>query len=102
MSRIGGKVESLLQGQTMVDTIRRGLHCCSHIIPHLEDGPINTDEPPLSFFIGKPNIMGHTAEFVAQYKNISREDMDKIALRGHNLAEKATNDGSFKEESLIY
>ncbi len=87
-----------LQDQTMVDSMMRGLTCGSHIIPHPEDGPVNADEPPLSFFKGKPYIMGHTAEFVAQYKNISREDMDEVALRSHNLAERATNDGLFKEE----
>jgi acetyl-CoA C-acetyltransferase len=87
-----------LQDQTMVDSMMRGLTCGSHIIPHPEDGPVNADEPPLSFFKGKPYIMGHTAEFVAQYKNINRKDMDELALRSHNLAEKATNDGSFKEE----
>jgi acetyl-CoA C-acetyltransferase len=42
--------------------------------------------------------MGHTAEFVAQYLDINREDMDILALRSHNAAERATNDGSFKEE----
>jgi acetyl-CoA C-acetyltransferase len=42
--------------------------------------------------------MGHTAEFVAQHLNISREEMDRVALRSHNNAERATNDGSFEEE----
>ncbi len=87
-----------LQDQALVDTMMRGLTCGSHLIPHPEDGPVNADEPPLSFFKGKPYIMGHTAEFIAQYKNISREDMDEIALRSHNLAEKATKDGSFTDE----
>lgn len=87
-----------LQDQTFVDTMIHGLHCGSHIIPHPEDGPVNADEPPLSFFRGKPYIMGHTAEFVAQYLNISREEMDEVALRSHNEVERATHDGSFKEE----
>lgn len=42
--------------------------------------------------------MGHTAEFLAQYLDISREEMDVIALRSNNNVERATNDGSFKEE----
>ncbi len=87
-----------LQDQTFVDTMMHGLHCGSHIIPHPEDGPVNSEEPPLSFFKGKPYIMGHTAEFVAQHLDISREEMDEIALRSHNSVERATNDGSFKEE----
>jgi len=42
--------------------------------------------------------MGHTAEFVAQKLGISREEMDEVALRSQNNAERATNDGSFAEE----
>ena len=42
--------------------------------------------------------MGHTAEFIAQHHNISREEMDEVALRSHNNVERATHDGSFSEE----
>jgi acetyl-CoA C-acetyltransferase len=42
--------------------------------------------------------MGATAEFVAQYKNIGREEMDAIALRSHNNVERATKNGDFREE----
>jgi len=87
-----------LQDQVFVDAMIHALHCGSHIIPHPEDGPVNADEPPLSLFKGKPYIMGHTAEFVAQHLDISREEMDILALRSHNEAERANNDGSFKEE----
>jgi len=87
-----------LQDHVFVDTMMRALHAGSHIIPHPEDGPVNADELPLSLFVGKPYIMGHTAEFVAQYKNISREEMDIVALGSHNRVERATNDGSFKDE----
>jgi acetyl-CoA C-acetyltransferase len=48
--------------------------------------------------MGKPYIMGHTAEFVAQHLGLSREEMDEVALRSHNNAERATKDGSFAEE----
>lgn len=87
-----------LQDQVFVDAMIRRLHCGSHVIPHPETGPVNANEPPMSFFKGKPYIMGHTAEFVAQYLNISRQEMDEVALRSHNMAERATNDGSFKDE----
>ncbi|MFC1859400.1 thiolase family protein [Thermodesulfobacteriota bacterium] len=87
-----------LQDQVFVDALIRALYCGSHIIPHPEDGPVDENEPPLSLFVGKPYIMGHTAEFVAQHLNISREEMDIVALRSHNGAERATNDGSFKDE----
>ncbi len=87
-----------LQDSVFVDSMIHALHCGSHIIPHPEDGPVNADEPPLSFFKGKPYIMGHTAEFIAQHMDISREEMDEVALRSQNNAQRATNDGSFKDE----
>jgi len=87
-----------LQDQVMADALIRALYCGSHVIPHPEDGPVDSDQPPLSAFKGKPYIMGLTAEFVAQYLDISREEMDEVALRSHNNAEDATLDGRFKEE----
>jgi len=87
-----------LQDQEFVDNIIRGLHCGSHVIPLAEDSPVDAEKPPFSFFKGKPYIMGHTAEFVAQHLDISREEMDALALRSHNNTERATNDGSFKDE----
>jgi acetyl-CoA C-acetyltransferase len=87
-----------LQDHEFVDNIIRGLHCGSHVIPHPEDGPVDAEKAPLSYFKGKPYIMGQTAEFIAQHLDISREEMDAIALRSHNNVERATNDGSFKDE----
>ena len=87
-----------LQDQVFVDALIRSLHCGSHVIPHPENGPVNAEEPPLSYFKGKPYIMGHTAEFVAQQYGITREEMDEVALRSHNNVERATLDGSFNEE----
>ena len=49
-------------------------------------------------FKGKPYIMGHTTEFIAQMHNISREEMDEVALKSHNGAERATKEGDFAEE----
>jgi acetyl-CoA C-acetyltransferase len=86
-----------LQDETFVDMLIRALHCGSHLIPHPEDGPVK-EGMPLELFKGKPYIMGHTAEFVAQLHNISREEMDEIALRSHNNTERATLEGDFKEE----
>ena len=87
-----------LQDQVFVDAMIRALHCGSHILPHPEDGPVDADKPPLSYFKGKPYIMGHTAEFVAQHLGISREEMDEVALRSQNNAERANRDGSFEAE----
>jgi acetyl-CoA C-acetyltransferase len=87
-----------LQDQEFVDNIMRGLHCGSHLIPHPENGPVDASQPPLSLFKGKPYIMGATAEFVAQHLNISREEMDLVALRSHNNVERATRNGDFGNE----
>ncbi len=87
-----------LQDQEFVDNVIRGLHCGSHVIPHPETSPVDAEKPPLSFFKGKPYIMGHTAEFVAQHLDISREEMDAVALRSHNNVERATHEGAFKAE----
>lgn len=87
-----------LQDQEFVDALMRRLYCGSHLIPHPETGPVDAGRPPMSFFRGKPYIMGHTAEFVAQYLDISREEMDEVALRSHNNAQRATEQGLFKDE----
>lgn len=89
-----------LQDQTFVDTLIHSLHCGSHILPLSDDGPLNIEEAPASLFVSKPYIMGHTAEFVAQYLDISREEMDEVALRSHNNVERATLNGDFKEEII--
>ncbi len=89
-----------LQDQGFVDDLIHALHCGSHLIPHPEDGPVDANTPPLSLFVGKPYIMGHTAEFIAQHLGITRQEMDELALRSHNSAERATQDGSFAEEII--
>jgi len=86
-----------LQDHVFVDAMIHALHCGSHLIPHPEDGPVK-EGMPLELFKGKPYIMGHTAEFVAQLHNISRKEMDEVALRSHNNAERATREGDFAEE----
>ncbi len=88
-----------LQDQVLVDMLIHGLHCGSHYLPHPEEGPVK-EGMPLGLFIGKPYIMGHTAEFVAQLYNISREEMDEVALRSHNNVERATREGDFQEEII--
>ncbi|MBR9984384.1 MAG: acetyl-CoA C-acyltransferase [Desulfosarcina sp.] len=87
-----------LQDTAFVDAMIHALHCGSHIIPHPEDGPVDATRPPLSLCVGKPYIMGQTAEFIAQHMDISRREMDEVALKSQNNAERANNDGSFKDE----
>jgi acetyl-CoA C-acetyltransferase len=89
-----------LQDQTLVDGLIGRLHCGSRLIPHPETGPMDAAKPPLSRFVGKPYIMGHTAEFLAHHMDISRSEMDAVALRSHNNAERATQQGLFAEEII--
>lgn len=42
--------------------------------------------------------MGHTAEEVANRYEVSREDQDAFAVRSHQLAAKAIQEGKFKDE----
>lgn len=89
-----------LQDHTFVDAMIHALHVGSHLMPLADDAPLDTSQAPASYFLGKPYIMGHTAEFLAQKLGITREEMDEVALRSQNNAERATNDGSFAEEII--
>lgn len=42
--------------------------------------------------------MGHTAEEVAKRYGVSREDQDEFAVRSHQLAHKAIQEGKFNDE----
>ena len=48
--------------------------------------------------LGDPFIMGQTAENLAGKYDISREDQDVVACRSHNNAQKAIENGLFKDE----
>jgi acetyl-CoA C-acetyltransferase len=85
------------QDQVFVDDIVHALHAGSHILTGLENGPIKEGEI-VERFRGKPYIMGVTAELIAYKHNLSREEIDAVALRSHNNAERATLEGDFKEE----
>jgi acetyl-CoA C-acetyltransferase len=86
-----------LQDQVFVDNVTHSLYAGSHILPGLEKGPVK-EGGVVEMFRGKPYIMGVTAELVAQMHNLSREDIDEVALRSHNNTERATRDGDFQEE----
>ena len=42
--------------------------------------------------------MGMTGEIIAEKYNVTREDCDKMAVRSHEKATRATREGKFKEE----
>jgi len=86
-----------LQNQTVQDDLITGLHCGSHLLPGPEKGPLK-EGALIDLYRGKPYIMGLTAEFIAEYFKISREDMDIIATRSHNNVERANAEGDFLEE----
>lgn len=86
-----------LQDQVLVDNIIHILHCGSYVMPGPEKGPLK-EGALIDLYRGKPYIMGVTAEFVAEMYKISREEMDEVALRSHNNAERATLHGDFKDE----
>jgi acetyl-CoA C-acetyltransferase len=90
-----------LQDQVFVDALMRRLHSGSHLLPLSADDPLTT-RSPMSEFVGKPYIMGQTAEFLASLKEISRHDMDEVALRSHNNVERATKEGLFKTEIIPF
>lgn len=86
-----------LNDKVFTDAMTRGLHCGSHVQPLGDDSPVK-GFPLFELYKGKPYIMGQTAEFLADMYNITREDMDEVALRSHNGAERATLEGDFKDE----
>ena len=86
-----------LQNSTLDDRLIEGLMCGSRILPAPIDSPL-VGAMPYDMYKGKPYIMGHTAEFIAQMYGISREEMDEVALRSHNNVERATKEGDFAEE----
>ncbi|HQK78826.1 MAG TPA: acetyl-CoA C-acyltransferase [Syntrophales bacterium] len=85
------------QDQVFVDDIVHALFAGSRILPGLEQGPIKEGEI-VERFRGKPYIMGITAELIAYKHGLTREEIDEVALRSHNNAERATVEGDFKEE----
>ncbi|MHA1886942.1 MAG: thiolase family protein, partial [Promethearchaeota archaeon] len=84
-----------LQDRTFKDGLIHGLHAGSHFVPYPKEG---TGDFPDEYYRGKPYIMGLTAEFLAQKHGFTREQQDEVALRSHNEAEKANNEGFFADE----
>lgn len=90
---------SRLQDQVFADEVWHQLYCGSRLLPGPEKGPLK-EGALIDLFRGQPYIMGQTAEFLAELFSITREEMDEVALRSHNNAERATKDGSFRAEII--
>lgn len=85
---IAGGMESMSNATFMLKKARWGYRL-GH--GQLQDQLILFD--PLS-----GNTMGETAENVAKKYNVSREDQDAFGFRSQQLAEKAINEGKFKDQ----
>ena len=67
-------------------------------LPMMDDVDIN---PRMGLNVAKAaGSMGMTAEYLALMHGISREDQDKMGLRSHQLAHKATEEGKFVREII--
>jgi acetyl-CoA acyltransferase len=67
-------------------------------LPMMDDVDVN---PRMGLNVAKAaGMMGMTAEYLALLHGISREDQDKLGVRSHQLAHKATQDGKFAREII--
>lgn len=67
-------------------------------VPMMGDVDVN---PRLGLNVAKAaGMMGMTAEYLALMHGIGREDQDKLGLRSHQLAHKATVEGKFAREII--
>ena len=69
--------------------------------PHIEYNPkFLTDSKYAIYNLAIGYVMGLTAEKLAEEAKITREEMDRFALRSHQLAYKALKEGYFKGEII--
>jgi acetyl-CoA C-acetyltransferase len=61
----------------------------------LQPGTGNAEEYPDVYI-----AMGHTAENVAEREGVSREEMDRFAVKSHNAAVRASENGFFEREII--
>ena len=67
-------------------------------LPMMDDVDVN---PRMGRNVAKAaGMMGMTAEYLAMIHGIGREDQDKMGLRSHQLAHKATVEGKFAREII--
>jgi acetyl-CoA acyltransferase len=67
-------------------------------LPMMDDVDIN---PRMGLNVAKAaGMMGMTAEYLALMHGVSREEQDKMGVRSHQLAHKATEEGKFAREII--
>ena len=87
-------VESMSSAPYYMDKARWGMRLMNHEVTDSVWEALHSG----SRVLGKPMIMGLTAENLAEMDNISREDQDQLALESHHKAEMAIKEGRFKDE----
>lgn len=88
---VAGGVETMSNSPYLIKSARWGAR-----LKHQE----MTDAMWEGLHAGGPEIMGMTAENIAEKYSISRIDQDTLALRSHNNAERANKEGRFKDEII--
>jgi len=88
---IAGGVETMSNAPYYVKSARWGAR-----LRHQE----MTDSMWEGLYAGGSEIMGMTAENIAEKYGITREEQDEVALRSHNNVERATKEGRFKDEII--
>jgi len=93
-----GGVESMSSAPYYLSNARWGMRLMNHEVTDSVWEMLHSS----SRLLGKPMIMGITAENLAEKYGISREAQDQVALESHNKAEAAITSGRFKEEIVPF
>jgi acetyl-CoA C-acetyltransferase len=89
-----GGVESMSSAPYYLSNARWGMRLMNHEVTDSVWEMLHSS----SRLLGKPMIMGITAENLAEKYGISRKAQDQVAMESHNKAEAAITSGRFKEE----
>lgn len=89
-----GGVESMSSAPYYLSNARWGMRLMNHEVTDSVWEMLHSS----SRLLGKPMIMGITAENLSEKYGISRKAQDQVAMESHNKAEAAITSGRFKEE----
>ena len=89
-----GGVESMSSAPYYLNNARWGMRLMNHEVTDSVWEMLHSS----SRLLGKPMIMGITAENLSEKYGISRKAQDQVAMESHNKAEAAITSGRFKEE----
>ena len=89
-----GGVESMSSAPYYLSNARWGMRLMNHEVTDSVWEMLHSS----SRLMGKPMVMGITAENLSEKYGISRKAQDQVAMESHNKAEAAITSGRFKEE----